>query len=217
MKSAATLASKKHAAASTVSRRKSEPTGTNSKKNVTGSNNMANVRKRQRQRRELSKDQSQSALSAVSAVQRRASWGQNRKKESTRATTENKRTPARRKVCNRNGDKDKWKNSYTVKSQNNILQLYLICSFRYDFKAPVSVSHVIDVNVFHFCVVHNCVLFSITYSNLDIMIIKVAKYILNENKLCNYNVFVFIYHIYVAFMKLPCYTLLPCYHLCIAS
>jgi hypothetical protein len=102
------------------------------------------------------------------------------------------------------------KTSYTVKSQNNILQLYLVCSFRYDFKAPVSVSHVIDVNIFHFCVVHNCMLFSITYSN-------VAKYILNENKLCNYNVFVFIYHIYVAFMKLLCYTLLPCYHLCIAS
>jgi hypothetical protein len=62
---------------------------------------MASVRKQQRQRRESSKDQTQCAPSAVSATQRRASLGQNKKKETTRATTENKRTPARRKVCNR--------------------------------------------------------------------------------------------------------------------
>jgi hypothetical protein len=84
---------------------------------------MANVRKRQRQRRELSKDQSQSALSAVSAAQRRASWGQNRKKESTRATTENKRTPARRKVCNRNCDKDKLYSEISEQHTSVVLSL----------------------------------------------------------------------------------------------
>ncbi|KDR16326.1 Histone-lysine N-methyltransferase MLL5 [Zootermopsis nevadensis] len=101
--SASTLTSKKHAAANTVSRHKSEPTSTNNKKNVTSNNNMASVRKPQRQRRESAKDQSQSAPSAVSATQRRASLGQNRKKE-TRASTENKRTPARRKSKGRTSE-----------------------------------------------------------------------------------------------------------------
>jgi hypothetical protein len=95
------MASKKRAVSTTVNKRKGELASTN-KKNVTNSNNLANITKQQRQRRESSRDQLQTTPSAVTATQRRASMGQSKKKETNRATTENKRTPARRKVCSRN-------------------------------------------------------------------------------------------------------------------
>jgi len=98
LSSAPALASKKRGAANTVTRRKSESAGTN-KKTVTNSNNVASVPKQPRQRRESSKDKSQTAPSLASATQRRSSMGQSRKKETLRSATENKRATARRKVC----------------------------------------------------------------------------------------------------------------------
>jgi len=98
LSSAPALASKKRGAANTVTRRKSESAGTN-KKTVTNSNNIASVPKQPRQRRESSKDKSQTAPSLATATQRRSSMGQSRKKETLRSATENKRATARRKVC----------------------------------------------------------------------------------------------------------------------
>lgn len=95
------MPSKKRAVSSTVNKRKGELASTN-KKNVTNSNNLAAGTKQQRQRRESSRDPAQTTPSAVTATQRKASMGQSRKKETARATTENKRTHARRKVCSRN-------------------------------------------------------------------------------------------------------------------
>jgi hypothetical protein len=94
------MASKKRAVSNSLNKRKGELVNTN-KKNVTNNNNLASITKQQRQRRESSRDQPQTTPSAVTVAQRRASMGQSRKKETTRATTENKRTPARRKVCNK--------------------------------------------------------------------------------------------------------------------
>jgi len=96
LSSAPALASKKRGAANT--RRKSESAGTN-KKTVANSNNVASVPKQPRQRRESSKDKSQTAPSLATATQRRSSMGQSRKKETLRSATENKRATARRKVC----------------------------------------------------------------------------------------------------------------------
>jgi len=98
LSSAPALASKKRGAANTVTRRKSESASTN-KKTVTNSNIVASVPKQPRQRRESSKDKSQTAPSLATATQRRSSMGQSRKKETLRSATENKRTTARRKVC----------------------------------------------------------------------------------------------------------------------
>lgn len=100
LSSAPALASKKRGAANTVTRRKIESVSTN-KKTVTNSSNVASVPKQQRQRRESSKDKSQTTPSLVTATQRRASMGQSRKKETLRSATENKRATARRKVCSK--------------------------------------------------------------------------------------------------------------------
>lgn len=98
LSSAPALASKKRGAANAVTRRKSESASTN-KKTVTNSNSVTSVPKQPRQRRESSKDKSQTAPSLATATQRRSSMGQSRKKETLRSATENKRATARRKVC----------------------------------------------------------------------------------------------------------------------
>lgn len=106
LSSAPALASKKRGAANTVTRRKSESASTN-KKTVTNSNNVASVPKQPRQRRESSKDKSQTTPSLATATQRRSSMGQSRKKETLRSATENKRATARRKVCSEYDDSRK--------------------------------------------------------------------------------------------------------------
>ncbi|PNF40389.1 hypothetical protein B7P43_G01598, partial [Cryptotermes secundus] len=113
------MTSKKRALSNSVNKRKGELVSTN-KKNVANSNNLA---KQQRQRRESSRDQSQTP-STVPVTQRRASVGQNRKRETTRATTENKRTPARRKSKARTSEdesQDGWDRS--VSNSGTVLQL----------------------------------------------------------------------------------------------
>jgi hypothetical protein len=67
---------------------------------MTNSSSVASVPKQQRQRRDSSKDKSQTAPSLMTSTQRRSSMGHSRKKETLRSTTENKRTTARKKVCN---------------------------------------------------------------------------------------------------------------------
>jgi hypothetical protein len=71
--------------------------------------------------------------------------------------------------------------SGTVKSQYNVFQFTVVFSFAYDFEIPRSVSHIINVKISHFYVVHYCVFFSITYRSLDIIVIKLVKYRINEN------------------------------------
>ena len=122
LSSAPAMASKKRGATNT--RRKSESASTN-KKTVTNSNNVASVPKQPRQRRESSKDKSQTAPSLATATQRRSSMGQSRKKETLRSATENKRTTARRKVCSERDNSRKRRpfcNYSTLHEENVVFQ-----------------------------------------------------------------------------------------------
>ncbi|PSN38835.1 hypothetical protein C0J52_12608 [Blattella germanica] len=118
------LPSKKRVAAATVNRRKSEPANSGNKRNSSnnsGNNPNANNNslaplKQQRQRRESTKDPPQTSPVSVTTNQRRASTGQNRRKESARIAAETKRTPARRKSKNRVSEdesQDSWDRSTT--------------------------------------------------------------------------------------------------------
>lgn len=63
----------------------------------------------------------------------------------------------------------------TAKSQYNVLSFTIVFSFTYNFEIPGSVSHIINVKIFHFCVAYYCIFFSSMYRNLNVIIIKIIK------------------------------------------